>query len=195
MNYPYRFESPLPIHELPLPIHESPLPIVVEFMNYPVGHFIDNHNSVKMVGHDNRRSQCDRWITHREEIPHTQNDFTRLTQIHHAIPDFAKQAFPAGCHQCNKICAGLRIIILRQTDGSALLARAWLKGCFCGSSFMSILVGTIHVCPSGVELSLIIVPFAFGSGFFRRDVTAEGDCISYLFESSESSFFDGGFSK
>ena len=120
-------------------------------MNRPYGDcfpgrcIIDNHDTVKMVRHDDRRAQFDMRIPRRQGIPDVPNDPARFVQPHFTILDIAEQTFAPASDQGDEIRAGLGIVVFWQSYGMAMVfGRIEFHG-WCSLSRLT--VGAIHELP------------------------------------------------
>ena len=89
-----------------------------EFMNcrYCYGIFFDDHNPMKMIGHNHCLIERDVGVTPRERLPDFPYNLSSIIQAHFAIRDFSEQVLALIGDHRDKICAGLGVIIVWQTE-------------------------------------------------------------------------------
>ena len=82
--------------------------------------FVDNDNSMKMIGHDDKCiHRCRREFVW-QLVPPFGNQFPGVVEDHFVIVDFAKETFPPLRHNGDVIPSRLRIIVSLQASGFSM---------------------------------------------------------------------------
>ena len=86
----------------------------------PYGNTFNYQNTVDMIRHDHKGIQNDKRIMTRDFVPMFLCDVSDVIQSHHPIPNVSKQMFPIVRANGDKIRAVVRVVISRQSNGSAV---------------------------------------------------------------------------
>ena len=76
-----------------------------------------------VVGHDNEGVEINAMVMRRQAIPCLLHDRAHFTQSHIAVDDFTEEHDAILRTGGDEICADLRIIVARQTQGAATWTR------------------------------------------------------------------------